>query len=209
MQVRQSLFGTLSLLVAIAFSQPVLAQNLVVNGDFSAGNTGFDSQYTFGSTFGFVQAAASYTITPNPNTAIGWASYTDHTTGDGLMMLVNGAITPDLFFWSQTVSVLPNTTYQFSGWGANPTGPPLPQIDFRVNGTSIGILGIPATQGEWGSFVGTWFSGSNTTATLRLFDLDLGSGNNDFSMDDMSFSRTSRLQRSRRECHFGLLVCWF
>ena len=67
--------------------------NLIVNGDFSAGNTGFQSQYTYNATS--VVNETVYTVGPNPADFSPYvASFGDHTSGSGLMMIVNGGSVP-------------------------------------------------------------------------------------------------------------------
>ncbi|MDB5287157.1 MAG: hypothetical protein JWR05_2106 [Mucilaginibacter sp.] len=78
-----------------------MANNKVVNGDFSDGNTGFTSGY--GSVVSPTSASTScctnvigpeglYTITTNPNfTHTAYKSKGEHTTATGKKMLVNGS----------------------------------------------------------------------------------------------------------------------
>ena len=62
--------------------------NLLTNGDFSAGNTGFTSQYTYSP--GNLLHEGTYTVDNNPhNDSIYGASFGDHTTGKGLMLIAN------------------------------------------------------------------------------------------------------------------------
>ncbi len=48
----------------LAWAVPAAAQNLVPNGNFEAGNTGFTSDYTYSPGNGFPQS--TYTVTTNP-----------------------------------------------------------------------------------------------------------------------------------------------
>jgi len=69
------------------------APNLLVNGDFSLGNTGFTSDYVFTSD---TQPSGTYCIDTDPhNCDPAGASYGDHTSGTGLMLNANGAVTPN------------------------------------------------------------------------------------------------------------------
>ena len=69
--------------------------SLVANGDFSAGNTGFTSSYTYVTGPGSLVPEGVYTITTDPHLEHpGAVSFGDHTTGTGEMMAVNGASTP-------------------------------------------------------------------------------------------------------------------
>jgi hypothetical protein len=74
--------------------------NLIINGDFEQGNTGFYSQYTFGPGGGALGAAASYDVLTNPKYDrpydINPPNFGDHTTGSGLMFAGNGAEVPNV-----------------------------------------------------------------------------------------------------------------
>lgn len=61
--------------------------NLLVNGDFEAGNTGFSTDYLWQADVG---AEGKYVIaTSDPQ---GWApGFVDHTSGIGNMMIVNAS----------------------------------------------------------------------------------------------------------------------
>ncbi len=156
--------------------------NLITNGDFEQGNIGFVSQYSFGS----VGSASAYTITTNPNIAAGWASYRDHTSGSGNMMLVNGGSNAP--FWSQTVAVARNTNYSFSTWIANATFAPLGHVALYVNGVQVASGTTVNQSGLWTQVKGIWNSGNATSTVLSLVDLETAFGGNDFSVDDINFS---------------------
>lgn len=121
---RDFLFTTAAAAIAVAamaFSSVSAAQatNLVYNGDFEAGQTGFSSDYTYGNvhlggTYG------SYTIGSSPAAAPGawgdWMSFGDHTSGHGLMLIANGPASAQyqpLDIWSQTVAVAPTAPTRF------------------------------------------------------------------------------------------------
>ncbi len=164
---------------------------LIVNGDFSAGNTGFNSDYNYvvdipGSQME-MYPEGTYTVINNPNLVHnGFSACTDHTTGTGNMMVINGA--PNFEdIWCQTVSVLPNSYYNVSAWVAsvNPASPA--QLQFSINGTPIGnVVNALPTPCAWVPFNAIWSSGSNTTATICILNLNTAQGGNDFALDDIS-----------------------
>jgi hypothetical protein len=99
-----------------------VSNELVVNGDFSLGNTGFTSGYSFDPTANGLYAPESeYAVNNNANyNHTNFWGY-DHTSGTGTgnanFLIVNGAkYAPQPFVWRETVSVLPNTDYYFSAW---------------------------------------------------------------------------------------------
>ena len=61
--------------------------NLVANGDFSLGNTGFTSQYVYTTN---LFPEDTYVVGDNPNHFHPQgANFGDHTTGTGLMLIAN------------------------------------------------------------------------------------------------------------------------
>jgi subtilisin-like proprotein convertase family protein len=192
-----------------------VAQELVFNGDFSQGNVGFTSGYT-------------YVGTPyngNPNSGLypektynvhhdGQYSHSnfwgkDHTVGSGLepdnFMIVNGHA--NTVVWEQTVTVLPNTDYYFSAYAMNLNNVGnYARLRFEINGKQVGStadLGAsnvpkPTNSSEispknWVRFYSEpyWNSGNNTTATIRIVNLQTDAGGNDFGLDDISFGTLS------------------
>ena len=121
--------------------------NLVYNGDFEAGNTGFSSDYSYGNVH-FGGLNGSYWIGASPATAPGawgdWMNFGDHTSGQGFMLIANGPASDELQLfniWSQTVPVEPDTTYAFTFWAATLSNdsPAPAQIQANVNGVSLGF----------------------------------------------------------------------
>ncbi len=81
---------------------------LVVNGDFSSGATGFSSDYIpgTGGTYGLLSNAGTYAVSTNPQlTHVNFQSFGDHTTGFGSMLVMNGAEIINQNVWCQTVVV--------------------------------------------------------------------------------------------------------
>lgn len=162
--------------------------NLIINGDFEAGNTGFSSGYTNSpSLFG----EERYAITTDPNlNHPGAASYGDNTTGSGLMMAVNGSSTTGTVIWGQTISVASYAIYDFaahiSSWSTVSPG----ELDFTINGVSIGGLNAPGTTGDWVLAFATWNSYNSTTATLEIRNVNTATSGNDFALDDLYFGAT-------------------
>lgn len=89
--------------------------NLITNGDFELGNTSFTTGYTYSPSD--LHTQRTYTVDSNPrNTHELFASYGDHTTGSGKMMVVNGATSAGIIVWQQSVPVSPDTNYILSLW---------------------------------------------------------------------------------------------
>jgi len=168
--------------------------NLVVNGDFSAGNTGFGSSYTYAAPPSSTLVEGDYSVYTDPNGVhSGFTVMGDHTSGTGNMMIINAGPTP-VDVWCQTIAVDPNTDYDFSAWFANcsaVTVPPnIPTLQFRINGVLQGAATpVTAAPGTWVNFSTIWNSGASTTATICIYDATTVASGNDFVIDDIAFKR--------------------
>ncbi|WP_300664986.1 hypothetical protein, partial [Fluviicola sp.] len=169
-------------------------QNLVVNGDFEAGDVDFTTGYTYGNSpavGGILWDPATYAITTNPNLVhSNFFTCSDvGTTGPGNMMVVNGSNTPNTTVWSQTITIDPNTNYSFSAWVTsmqNINTANVSILQFFINGIQIGPVFSPSLNGcDWQQFVQSWNSGINTSATISII-AQVSSGNNDFAIDNIT-----------------------
>ncbi len=166
--------------------------NLIANGDFSMGNTGFITDYTYCNSPNCLYPLpdTGYAVGTNANYYHNSFSGIDHTSGSGNFLMVNGGQTAKRV-WNQTVSVQPNSNYTFSGWVCSIYTSNFAQISFEVNGTSIGSVNAPASVNTWIPFSAIWNSGANTSAILVIRDLNNSWNGNDFGIDDLSFSGCS------------------
>ena len=170
-----------------ACSTLVVAGNLIVNGDFTAGNSGFGSGYSFSAADDCMLPGVYDVVLQPADCHPYWAPFGDHS-GDGQMMAINGADIANVEVWSETVSVVPETQYYFSTWiaSSHPTSPAM--LDFSINGTSIGTtFAAAATPGLWHQFYTSWYSGANATAQLSLVNQNTIFYGNDFALDDIVF----------------------
>lgn len=169
-------------------SVQTITNNLITNGNFSSGNTGFTSNYTYTTN---LWPEATYYIGANPSTYhANFAPCTDHTTGTGNMMVVNGAGVANVTIWQQTVTVTPNTDYMFSCWltSVTPTNPA--QLQFFVNGNQIGqVFQATAINCNWNMFYNVWNSGTNTTAIISIKNQNTILSGNDYAIDDLYFAK--------------------
>ncbi|MEO7768413.1 MAG: hypothetical protein ABIS01_13370, partial [Ferruginibacter sp.] len=201
---------------ATASASIKIADELVINGSFSDGDTGFFTEYS-----NVVDNAAITTeLYPEGTYAIGTSGQNYHNlfygkehtnpAQTGNFMLVNGSTAPigsparQRTIWQQTVTVVPNTNYYFSAYAMNlnPGSPAL--LQFEVNGVRIGsiadlnIASKPSNDASvnisnWVRFYSnpTWNSGGLTTAVIRIINLNTDASGNDFGLDDISFSTLS------------------
>lgn len=181
------------------YTAEVSGTNLVRNGNFNNGNVDFGSQYAYTTTNG---GEGEYTVTASPkswNNLLG--ACTDHTTGTGNMLLINGATQANRQVWTQTINVTPNTNYAFSAWmenaNVNGAGSNPPQLQFSINGNNIGnILQGRQQMCIWEQFYSVWNSGNNTTATIAIVNQNTVASGNDYALDDIQFAELKILHDS-------------
>jgi hypothetical protein len=175
-------------ILAMLYATTALSDSadLIQNGSFSDGATGFSSQY------GTAQCnnAGNYRVISNPHDCHPSWRGADHTTGSGNMMAVNGAGpgTPGRVVWGQTVPVIPNQPYQFQLYICSLFKGSPANLSIAVNGTEIGTQAAPDTASAWVSFTAIWNSGQATSAVLTIVDIITAYTGNDFGLDDISFS---------------------
>lgn len=173
---------------AVALSATALsAAELVTNGDFSAGNTGFATTYSY---VDYSAVAGTYNIGGNAVSLCGcWANLGDHTSGVGKYMILDGAQS-GLDFFDETFDIVANSTYTLSFWAAQLGGGPAATIVAAFNNVQLGGGFTPSgTAWEHYSFTfNTNVAGSVTTGTIGLRDIATGTQYNDFAIDDVSFT---------------------
>lgn len=163
------------------------SNNLVVNGDFESGNTGFTSDYDFTTTD--LVPEGTYSVVTDPNPLHPSFVGNDHTSGTGGFMAVNGSTTPGDNVWCQTVPVNPNTNYNFSTWIATLVANSPAELEFSINGVTLGNpITAPASLNTWIQFFEPWFSGTNTVAEICIVNNNTIAGGNDFGLDDIVFT---------------------
>ncbi len=170
--------------------------NLLTNGDFESGNTGFTTAYgpATGGAWGPLSNEGTYTIDSNSgNTHNNFSNCSDHT-GGGDMMVVNGSSTLNLNIWCQTVTVEQNTDYQISLWlqSVHPNSPA--QAQFTINGVALGsVFGASSSTCQWEQFFESWNSGSAVTANICITNQNTSADGNDFAIDDIAFVPICRI----------------
>jgi len=179
-----------------------VADNLILNGNFSLGNTDFSSGYTVVAANGTVfTGPGDYGLTTNPNTGFlnGYQSYTDHT-GDlaGLMMFVDGLGAGTNVWREGSINVVSGTEYTFDAYvaDADPTaysGNPA-ILELFVNGSMVGTsYTVPDAPGDWDLWTFTYTPTSSGAITLSIQDVNTTPyvAGNDFSLDDLCLTSGS------------------
>lgn len=163
--------------------------NLVVNGNFNQGDTGFDTDYSYdsGASIGILEN--EYAIVSNSGQAHNqFADCEDHT-GDnpGNMMTVNGSGQSN-DVWCQTITIQANTEYLFSAWACSAVSQNPARLRFSINDIQIGnVYTASASTCNWTQFSSNWTSANATTATICIVNVNTTASGNDFSLDDISF----------------------
>jgi hypothetical protein len=185
---------------------PAGAANLVVNGDFESGNTGFSSSYAYAPGSNTVEG--QYTVRTNPFPWNGlFVSAADHTGGAGTQMFVaNGSPTDGAVVWrSSPVNVAANTTYFFEAWVMNVccaapfpnNSPSILEFSIDLGGGNSVALGTRTTNlanaGTWEFLTTNWLSGAAGPVSLLLINRNTAAAGNDFAIDDITFSTVSQV----------------
>ncbi len=174
-----------------------LGNELVTNGSFSAGNTGFTTNYVYkvpGS--GGNMSEGQYSITTSANIVHNSLYGRERNNGTGNIMAINGSVGAGATVWNQNnVAVQPNTTYYFSAWGLSIFNSDKAVLQFAINGNQVGTIaalpdGYTVNTGpyNWVRFFGSWESGANTMVNLSIVNLNTAPVGNDLALDDISFA---------------------
>lgn len=166
--------------------------NLIVNGNFSSGNSGYTSDYFYTSpnsgTGQIFIGKDPETWNPDFCNACG-----DHTTGTGNFLMVNASLVSDSRVWYKNVIVTKNTNYVFSFWIFSGTTSNHPSIDVKINNKPIGNYTRTSIQaGNWTNVIFNWNSENENSAAISITSTNFSTAEgNDFGIDDISFySRT-------------------
>ncbi len=165
--------------------------NVIVNGDFSQGNTGFTTGYAPGSggAWGLLSSVGEYAITTNSNLVHNnFANCTD-ASGTGSMLVANGSTVLGTSVWEQTVPVQANTTYLFTYKAMSVVSGSPAQLFVTINGTQIGTVNtVSSTVCNWNQYSATWTSTTAGTVNIALLNQNIAGGGNDFAVDDIEMA---------------------
>jgi len=183
------------------------AVNLVTNGDFESGNSGFSSDYTFVGTpsgtalwdqgkYAIVTSARDYHTN--------FTSAADHTSGSGTQYFAaNGGTNINQAVWMSNVLnvALANTVYRFEAWITsliNVSGGNGPDLVFEIgNGstwTSLGNTSVIPNGTTGGTWIFTYADGQFGQAGdyyVRLRNNSTVASGNDLGVDDIYFGLRS------------------
>jgi hypothetical protein len=161
---------------------------LITNGDFENDTVGITSDYHFSRNN--LKPEGYWSILMNPwDVFYQFSHCSDHTTGSGYMMCINGHYEPGKVVWQQSISnINPNTTYFFSMWftSINPNSPPNLSVIINYAEVSGSPIQLSADTCSWQNFNCDWNSGNATSAIIQIIDNNLFEVGNDFVLDDIS-----------------------
>ena len=156
--------------------------NLVNNGDFSAGNTGFSTFYNYNPN---LQQEGNYYIGSNAG------QYHPFWQGFGNQFLMVNAGLFQFFwnFWCQTITVCPGQTYTLSYQAANLSDVGPANIQWVIDGAAQPAMQVTGFLGTWNTYTTTWTAGvGQTSADICLRMINTSGVGHDLGIDDISVS---------------------
>ncbi len=166
--------------------------DLITNGSFNSGNTGFSSDLNYVTGI-FCPLCPENTYTVGINATFYHSDFTgsDHTNPPfGSFYIANGPGTAGVSVWCQSFAVQPGTDYTFTFWARDITNNseihPYALLQPSFNG--ILIDDTLEANGGWESFSMLWNSGTDTFLELCLLNQQSLTGGNDFGLDDISLT---------------------
>lgn len=178
--------------LAFTVSATVLSSyaNLLVNGDFEAGNTGFMSTYIYSVSDSIPNADGVYYVGSNSKAWNGNfpAPVYDHTSGSGLMLLADASNNRSIV-WQETVTVQEGREYEFTGWFASLADYTQPKLELIIDGQAVAAI-LPSKL-VWSQLSASWTATKTGEVNIAIRDLYTQWLGNDFAMDDLYFDAKS------------------
>ena len=193
-------------MAAVSVGAPARAGNIIVNGSFSSGTSGFSSDYTY--TPGPNTDSAQYNIVTNASSwNAGFYALPGPSGAGDPYYAGNGAGDVSLVPWYQTVSgssvtgvtvtgtnVGSPVYYRFEALLSNlvpfPYAPPGLFFEINVDGQGWKNFtnSYSTPYGNWGvNYVDTYFASAPTSLGFRLRNYETAFSGNDFAVDNLYF----------------------
>lgn len=174
--------AALAALVLSASASAAATVELITNGGFESGNTGFTTELAnvSGRTPGLAQVSVLS------------SNYFGLNAKSGTSFLaVNGRNDPNALatVWAQDVDVVAGTQYAFSFdlGGTSTQSTPVGQLSVQLNGTEFLNASAPASA-TYNSFSTTVTAVATGTFSLSFVEQSLGFGGNDYGLDNISLT---------------------
>lgn len=172
--------------------------NLVANGDFSAGNASFTSDYTYVADDPSVQnemwPEGTYAVNNNPRNM--HTNFCDLTTNavrsplsGGNMLIGNAATSGSVALWRQNITVTPNTDYVLSFYATSLAGS-TSSLLFGIytgcyrTGADVSVP-FETFNCQWNRYSFQFNSGASTSIPLEIRNISAAASGNDIAIDDI------------------------
>ena len=184
---------------AIPSSQPKRI-NIIPNGDFEEGWTGFTTVYTRGN---IASRAGMANIYKGPINIWNMCNAYDHTFGNGYFLGENGASNPTDIAWQVDglEPLVAGNTYRFQAWITTLTtiggGSPGPILSFYISegGGAWNFLGthVPLPNGcpGWTYIYADYLAINSVSFQIKFVNTQTASSGNDYALDDIYFGLLS------------------
>ena len=162
---------------------------LVINGDFKDGDTGFDTDYEPFS--GADMGETQYVVTDHTSGRhyLVTNDVPDHG-GDGYLLMINSAPNPDVAVWKQRVALQAGASYRMTVWVRHWLPETEDPFDYQVRADDQLVGSMDQEQGlddtGWTRLKVDWTSVQSGDVLVALFNMDLSARNNDHFLDDIS-----------------------
>jgi len=178
------------------------AQNLILNGNFSSGNSNFTSQYTYVTGSGSANPEGVYSVVTQANDVHNaWGNYFDRTSGNssGRYFVANASADITKTVWQSNLLNVSqaNTPYRFEAYlmAIYPLENNYPSLSFEIgNGTTWTTMGTTTTLNSRGNWTFTYVDGvfgGSGDFYVRLKNSNAAAGGNDLGLDDIYFGLRS------------------
>ncbi len=180
---KRTKFAAAAAFFTLASSAQAATIDLITNGGFESGSTGFSTDFA-NANGGFPGGPATLSVVT--------VDFLGLSVNSGNAFLaVNGGNTPNAFptVWEQDVAIVSGISYNLSlalgGTSAAPT--PVGQLSVQLDG--VELLNASAPAGASFLTFGTTFTASQTgTFALSFVEQGVGFGGNDYGLDDISLT---------------------
>ena len=165
--------------------------NLLTNPSFELGNVGFESDYTY-APIGTSVVHDHYAIVTDAFTLNRhWKGYPQKGSK---FLAVDGSISANKIIWKQgNIAITQDYEYMFQMSLVNLYIGNNATLKVKITGDQTNqsieqtFSNDSTTSGEWETFSLNWNSGNNTSVSIEIVDTNVGSGGNDFGLDELYF----------------------
>jgi gliding motility-associated-like protein len=176
-----------------------LSGNLLVNGDFSQGNSSFQSDYVVSATAPSLAGTGQYAVYDSTVYAVpGAAACGNFLDGFGNRLIVRNNATDSARIWSSSVRIRPHTRYALSCRVQPVFNNSEAKLQFAVDDAAIGgLMNISAMACGWSLHQVIWNAGPDTLVNLSIINRSTAGGAC-FAIDDIRFAEYRTVQDSVR-----------